>query len=480
MVYEAGTSLFAIQALAAIEGTMTSTIALAATLIALVPGAATVEAEGREILDELLRVDTSHGNESVALRPVAERLIRAGIPAEIAEASPGRGNLIARIRGKGGRKPLLLVAHVDVVPVEGQPWTTAAFIPTEKDGFLQARGVNDDKTMAAAFIATALEAARGRTPLSRDLLLVLTAGEETGSPFGMAWLAKNRPELREAEFMLNEDGDLQLTSDSQRMEAVVVDVTEKVNWSFRLVVKGKGGHSSTPWTDRDPVQNLARALVKVGEHRFPARAIPSVREALGLAATRASAPLGPALRRTAEGSGTVAPDDEKLIAADPVLNALIRTTCVITMLQAAPAGNILPDTAEATMNCRLLPDEKPEAIRAELVKVIGDPELELRSLNDPQLAPVSPINGEVTVAIRKVVRELWGTASVVQSMGTGATDSRWLRPLGVKAYGIGRAPGTLEERRQGHWAHGADERRPVRWIPEYFRYVRGVVLEVAR
>jgi acetylornithine deacetylase/succinyl-diaminopimelate desuccinylase-like protein len=459
---------------------MTSTMALAATLIGLVPGAATVEAEAREILDELLRVDTSHGNESAALRPVAARLIKAGIPAEIAEGSPGAGNLVARVRGKGSKKPVLLVAHVDVVPVEGQSWTTSPFVPTEKDGFLQARGVNDDKAMAAAFVAIALEVARGRIQLSRDLVLVLNSGEETASPFGMPWLVKNRPELREAEIMLNEDGDLQLSADGQRMEAVVIDVTEKMSVNFRLVVKGKGGHSSTPWTDRDPVRSLGKALVKVGEHRFPARAIPSVREALGLAATRASAPLAPALRRTAEGSGAVAPEDEKLIAADPVLNALIRTTCVVTMLQAAPVANILPDTAEATTNCRLLPDEKPDVIRGELVKAIGDPEIEVRALNDPQFAPVSPIDGEVTAAVRKVARELWGTPAVVHSMGTGGTDSRWLRPLGVKAYGIGRLPGTPEERRQGHWAHGADERRPLRWIPDYVRYVRGVVLEVAR
>jgi acetylornithine deacetylase/succinyl-diaminopimelate desuccinylase-like protein len=311
-------------------------------------------------------------------------------------------------------------------------------------------------------------------------LLVLTAGEETAASFGMPWLATNRPELREAEIMLNEDGDLQLSADGQRMEAVVVDVTEKASVNFQLVAKGKGGHSSTPWTDRDPVRSLGRAMVKVGEHRFPPRVIPSVREALGLAATRASPPLGPALRRVAEGSGTVAPEDAKLIAADPILNALIRTTCVVTMLQASPAANILPDTAEATVNCRLLPDDKLESIRAELVKVIGDPEIEVRTLNEPQFGPVSPINGEVTAAIRKVVRELWGTAAVVQSMATGGSDSRWLRPLGVKAYGIGRLPGTPEERRQGHWAHAADERRPVRWIPEYFRYVRAVVLEVAR
>ena len=229
---------------------MTSTMVLAATLIGLVPGAATVEAEAREILDELLRVDTSHGNESAALRPVAARLVKAGIPAEIAEASPGRGNLIARVRGNGSRKPVLLVAHVDVVPVEGQSWTTSPFVPTERDGFLQARGVNDDKAMAAAFVA---HCAGGGPQAAPSSLVIscwcLTAGEETASPSGMPWLAKNRPELREAEIMLNEDGDLQLSADGQRMEAVVVDVTEKMSVNFQLVVKGKGGHSSTPWTD---------------------------------------------------------------------------------------------------------------------------------------------------------------------------------------------------------------------------------------
>ena len=118
---------------------MTSTMVLAATLIGIVSGAATVEGEAREVLDELLRVDTSHGNESAALRPVAARLEKAGIPAEIVEASPGRGNLIARVRGNGSKKPVLLVAHVDVVPVEGQSWTTSPFVPAEKDGFLQTR-----------------------------------------------------------------------------------------------------------------------------------------------------------------------------------------------------------------------------------------------------------------------------------------------------------------------------------------------------
>jgi len=317
MVYEAGRDLVGIQALAA-GGTMTSTIVLAAMLIGLVPGAATVEAEAREILDELLRVDTSHGNESAALRPVAARLVKAGIPAEIVEASAGRGNLIARVRGNGSRKPVLLVAHVDVVPVEGQSWTTSPFIPTERDGFLQARGVNDDKAMAAAFVAIALDVARSRIQLSRDLLLVLTAGEETASPFGMPWLAKNRPELREAEIMLNEDGDLQLSADGQRMEAVVVDVTEKVSTNFRFVVKGKGGHSSTPWTDRDPVRSLGKALVKVGEHRFPARAIPSVREALGLDSRLANSHLGLAriYQRRQKYAAALAEADAAL-AADP-------------------------------------------------------------------------------------------------------------------------------------------------------------------
>src|SRR5438874_2043126 len=161
--------------------------------------ATAVETEARQILDWVLGVDTSHGNETAALQPVLARFQQAGIRAQILESAPGRGNLIARVPGTGKKRPLLLLAHIDVVPVEGQPWTVPPFQPTEKDGYLYARGVNDDKAMAAAFTAIALEAARTPQKLSRDLIVALTAGEETGGLAGAYWLARNHRDLIDAE-----------------------------------------------------------------------------------------------------------------------------------------------------------------------------------------------------------------------------------------------------------------------------------------
>src|SRR5437762_5435714 len=166
---------------------------LALTCVAL--AATAVETEARQILDQRLRVDTSHGNETAALQPVLARFQQAGIRAQILESAPGRGNLIARVPGTGKKRPLLLLAHIDVVPVEGQPWTVPPFPSTEKDGFLWGRGVNDDKSMAAAFSATVLELARNKTPLSRDVILALTAGEETGGVEGVQWLLAHRRDL---------------------------------------------------------------------------------------------------------------------------------------------------------------------------------------------------------------------------------------------------------------------------------------------
>ncbi len=359
------------------------------------------EVEARTLFDELLRVDTSHGAETVLLRPVAARLEDAGVEVEVVEAAPGRGNLIARLRGSGQARPLLLAAHVDVVPVEGQPWTSPPFVPTERDGNLVARGVNDDKAMAAGFVAVVLDLARRHVRLRRDLVLVLTADEETGGALGMGWLSEHRPALGQAEYLLGEDGDLQLSADGGTFEALTVDVAEKVSWSFRLSVKGRPGHSSRPWADGDPVLALSRALVKVGEHRFPPRVLPLVRESLAFEANRSPPALAAALRRTTD-AGVVAPDDEPLLAAEPYLNAVTRTTCVVTQLRAAPAPNILPDTAEATVNCRLLPDERLEGFHAQLAAVVGDAAVEVTPLGTaPRQASAVALDSAFLALIRR-------------------------------------------------------------------------------
>src|SRR5271170_6286931 len=187
----------------------------------------------RSTLEALVAVDTSHGHETDALRPIADRL-RASMPVELVESAPGRGNLVARYKGSGAKRPLLLIAHVDVVPVEGQPWTVAPFQITEKDGFLYGRGVNDDKGMAAVIVALADEMARTKPVLSRDVIFALTAGEETGGASGAQWLAQNRKDLIDAEIALNEGGHARLDDEGNRITEVDLGVAEKTFQSYRF------------------------------------------------------------------------------------------------------------------------------------------------------------------------------------------------------------------------------------------------------
>ena len=237
------------------------------------------EAEYRRLLEQMVAVDTSHGGETKLLEPIAALYRDAGVPVQILESAPGRGNLVARLKGSGAKKPMLLLAHVDVVPVEGQPWTVPPFAVTEKDGFLWGRGINDDKGMAAAIVAVTLELARSHAPLTRDVIVALTAGEETGGTAGARWLTENHKELLDAEIALNEGGGTLLTDDFSKPIAMSVGVSEKVFQTFQLVVKGKGGHSSRPPTSGDPVVALAQALLKVGEYRFPPTVLPEAKAA---------------------------------------------------------------------------------------------------------------------------------------------------------------------------------------------------------
>jgi acetylornithine deacetylase/succinyl-diaminopimelate desuccinylase-like protein len=439
-----------------------------------------LDAETRAVVEELVRVDTSHGGETKALELVLARFREAGIPGEIIESAPGRGNLVARLKGSGKKRPLLLLAHIDVVPTEGQPWTTPPFVPTEKDGLLYGRGVNDDKAMAASIVVVAVDLARRKTPLSRDIIIALTAGEETGGDAGVRWLVANKRDLLDAEVALNEGGMLQLTPDRDRMRQVGIGAAEKVYQSFRLTVHGKGGHSSTPPPDSDAVTTLARALIKVGELKFPMRILPQARDMFAAAATTEPPPLADALKHAAASAPKVAPEDAAIIAKDRVFNALARTTCVATMLRASPQDNVLPTDAEAVVNCRILPDETIAATQRALEEAIGDPQVKVAPTADFGSGASEPVSGAVPDAIRKVAARLWPEAKVVATMSTGATDSRHLRAVGIHAYGISTSPNTLEDARKGFTAHGPDERRPVKWIGPGTRYLQELVLELAR
>jgi acetylornithine deacetylase/succinyl-diaminopimelate desuccinylase-like protein len=463
---------------------------LAGLLLSAVPALAAganddaqVERDSREILDALLKVDTSHGKETAALRPIAARFQAAGIQTELLESAPGRGNLIARLPGSGKKKPLLLFAHIDVVPTDGQPWTSQPYVPTEKDGYLVARGVGDDKSMASAFTAIALELKRKKVPLSRDVLVVLTSDEETNSTYGVKWLL-SQPKARalgitDGAVALNEGGFVLLDRAESKVEALGLGAAEKTFQSYELTVSGKGGHSSVPDPNENLVTTLSGALVKLGAYRFPGHVIPATRESLEHRAKASSAPLRQAIERTlAKGTSTMA--DDGILAKMPSIDALLRTTCVTTMLKASPQDNVLPTSVVATVNCRVMPDETRDATRATLAKIIADDRVVIKPMADSGEGGASPTSGEVPDAFRAVGARLFPNAAAYNMMGTGASDSRYLRAAGIAAYGVGAWPMSMEDAMAGHGAHGADERRPLKWYGQGLSYVRELVHTLAR
>jgi acetylornithine deacetylase/succinyl-diaminopimelate desuccinylase-like protein len=428
----------------------------------------------------MVSVDTSHGGETKLLEPIAALYRDAGVPVQILESAPGRGNLIARLKGSGAKKPLLLIAHVDVVPVEGQPWTVPPFAVTEKDGFLWGRGVNDDKSMAAAIVAITLELARTHAPLVRDVIVALTAGEETGGFAGARWLCENHRDLLDAEIALNEGAPVQLTDDLAKPIAFSVGVSEKIFQTFGLEVKGKGGHSSRPPTSGDPVVALARALVKIGEYRFTAKVLPEAKAYFEVELPYAEKEYVAAMKHVIASAPRIAPADEAVLVKDAGYNANIRTTCVTTMLEGSPQDNVLPTAAKAKVNCRILPGETRAQVKAALEKVIADPNVAVTQAGDFGDAAGSPFEGEVADAVRKAVQARFPGTPVVPSLSPGTTDSRHLRNIGIKAYGVTPGVGSRAEATAGHGAHGPDERRPIKWMEpgaEYFReVVRTLVL----
>jgi acetylornithine deacetylase/succinyl-diaminopimelate desuccinylase-like protein len=427
----------------------------------------------------MVSVDTSHGGETKLLEPIAALYREAGVPVQILESAPGRGNLIARLKGSGAKKPMLLLAHVDVVPVEGQPWTVSPFAVTEKDGFLWGRGINDDKSMAAAIVAVTLELARTHAPLTRDVIVALTSGEETGGGAGARWLVENHKDLIDAELALNEGGGTLITDDLAKPIAAFVGVSEKVYQSFHLTVQGKGGHSSRPPTTGDPVVALARALVKVGEHRFAPTVPPETKADFASELGTAEPVYVAALRHAIASAPRISAADDAVLSRDPTYNADLRTTCVTTMLKGSPQENVLPTTAEATVNCRILPGETRAEVRATLVKVMADPSVVLTEAGKFGAAPASPFSGEVVEAVSKVTAAMFPGIPVVPGMATGASDSVYLRGAGIRAYGVSPGMSSRAEGKAAHGAHGPDERKPVKWLAPGADYFREIVRTLA-
>src|SRR6218665_3957290 len=407
--------------------------------------------EMRALLAELIAVDTSNppGNEAAAAQVAARWLQEAGIPSQLDEPVPGRAHLIARLPGTGAARPVLVLAHLDTVPAKREEWASDPWTLTEREGFLYGRGVQDNKGMAAASILAMRRLAREGAKRSRDVVLVLSADEEVGSQAGIDGLLERHPELREAEFALNEGGLTELSADRRRVRFVNLQAAERVSRQVVLKASGPGGHSSVPRLNVE-----GRVKVTGGEQ-------------------------GKALQRLA--ASPDAPPQEAvdtLARLDPALAAVLRTTCVPTVFTAGSRPNVIPATAEATLNCRLLPDEDIQGVRARIVAAGAAPDLRVEINRKPPDSPASPVGDNALFrAATAAAAQVWPGAPVFPRMSTGTTESTALRRAGIHAYGIDLFALTPEDART---AHAPNERIPVASLQPGAEFVHRLLSELVK
>ena len=435
-------------------------------------------AVGRDVLKELIETNTtaSTGNTTKAAELVAARFRAAGVPAaDITVAGPDdvHGNVVVRIRGASRtQKPILLLAHLDVVEAARSDWTMDPFTLNEKDGFYYGRGTQDVKGGAATLITALLRLrAEGVTP-QRDLVLALTAGEEGGMPNGVQWLLANRKDLVDAEYCINVDGG---GVDSEKGVPVVMNMqaAEKVYFDVKLSVANKGGHSSLPRPD-NAINALARALDRIAAYTFPVEFNEITRAYMTRSAPLRKGQLGADLKAAPAG-------DKAAIARlskDPWFNAQMRTTCVATMLAGGHAPNALPQSATANVNCRRLPGLTGDSLVKILTKVVGDTAVHLTVITDSPQSPPSPLRADVEAAVRAASAAIAPNLPLVPNMETGATDGLYIRNAGIPTYGLsGLAIDTDDVR-----AHGRDERLGVtsfeRGQEFMYRLIKGVAAPV--
>ena len=435
-----------------------------------------VRDETVEHLRRLLRIDTVNppGNEIVAARYLEEVLHSAGIETRVLEPAPGRAAVVARLAGDGRERPILLLAHMDVVGVEPEHWTTDPFGGELRDGYVYGRGAIDDKGMLAVELATMLLLKRhvvdtGR-PLARDVILVATSDEETGGDWGLGWLLEHHPDLVRAEFAINEGGRVRVV-DGRPLYAAV-QTAEKVPHIVTLHAHGPSGHASVPLAG-NAVLRLARALVAVGAHEEPVRLTPTTRGFFaGVAECWPDRRIGEAMAEVASDDAGRIERGAAVLGSVPVLAAVLRTGISATMLGGGIRANVIPADATATLNVRTLPGEDIANVAARLRAAIADPLVDVGVSDVGEDAPTSDPDSALFRALADSARELVPAIAVVPYLSTGATDSARLRRFGVPCYGILPFPLPAEDEAR---MHGHDERVSVEAVEFGVRLVYGAV-----
>ncbi|WP_411339486.1 M20/M25/M40 family metallo-hydrolase [Sphingopyxis sp. J-6] len=451
---------------------MKKLISAAAVLAVLAPAAAQAadprpdQLAFRELYRELVETNTtlSSGSCTLASERMAARLKAAGFADDqltlfATPEHPKEGGLVAVYPGTArAAKPILLVAHIDVVEAKREDWERDPFKLIEEGGYFYGRGTLDDKAQAAVWVDTLIRFKQQGYKPKRTVKLALTCGEETNGAFnGVEWLAANKRDLIDAEFALNEGGG----GDSDGKGKVLgqsVQVGEKTFANFRLETRNPGGHSSVPVRD-NAIYQLSRALTKIDEYEFPVEMTDVTRRFFAEAGAARGDETGNAMAALATN-----PADKAALAIvdkDRFLHGNIRTTCVATLLDGGHAPNALPQRAGANINCRIFPGHSIESIRDELAKVIGDPGVTVTQLPPKRPAPPAPpLDPKIIGPMEKLVAKYWPGLKVIPSMANGYTDATFLGAVGIPTYGI---PGIWGDP-DGNGVHGLNERVEVKAV----------------
>jgi len=418
-----------------------------------------VQKQMREIYQELVETNTTNstGSCTVAANKMAKRLKAAGyqdadLHLIVPPGGPAKGNLVARIKGDGSKKPLLLLAHIDVVEANRADWVRDPFKLVEEDGMFYARGASDDKAMAASFVANMIRYKKEKLAPKRDVVMALTCDEEmVPSKFdGAEYLFNHHRALIDAEIALNEGGSGLLDKQGKPVRHGI-QAGEKIYQTFQLEVTNPGGHSSAPYRD-NAIYHLAEGLSRLGQFAFPFKLSAVTRAYYERMSTVEQGQVAADMKAILSDPPDAAAL-ERLYAVSPVHNSTVRTTCVATKVDAGHADNALPQRARATVNCRILPDEKVDDVQATLQRVLADDQIKITRIGEGLSAPMPPLTPALMKAVEEISNDMWPGVPVIPTMSTGGTDGRFLNSGGIWTYGISGMFGGPE----GSGAHGLNE-----------------------
>jgi acetylornithine deacetylase/succinyl-diaminopimelate desuccinylase-like protein len=443
--------------------------------------------EAVDIFRQLIEINTtdSVGSVTAAAKAMQQRFLDAGFATsdmQLLGPNDRKQNLVVRYHGASGKKPILLIGHLDVVEARREDWTTDPFQFVTKDGYYYGRGTQDMKESDAILVETLLRLHREGFRPDRDIILALTADEEGGKSNGVDWLIKNHRDLINADYVLNPDGG-GVELHHGKATIFSVDASEKLYADYQLTVTNPGGHSSLPVPD-NAIYELADGLERLSRYSFPTELNGVTRDYFETESKILSGQTAADMRAILKSP----PDAEavKRLSETPEYNSMLRTTCVATRLDAGHANNALPQRAQAIVNCRILPGHSKEEVRQDLIRVFNSPKITVQYVGDggegqgvifdkapeKKALPPAPIKPEVTQALEQIAGKMWPGVPVVPTMADGASDGIYTNAAGMPTYGTSGIALESDDVR----AHGKDERLPIasydRGVDFYYDFLK--------